>query len=78
MFMVILLAALSIFAIAATVAALRTDGYRRTPTDWSRLPDRSASDDRPQIGQTLWKVDAARVDSSAPDAGVRRLEPAHR
>ncbi|WP_345800840.1 hypothetical protein AAIB33_15405 [Microbacterium sp. AZCO] len=39
MFMVILLAALAILAIASTVAALRTDGYRRVPTDWSRLPD---------------------------------------
>jgi hypothetical protein len=38
MFMVILLAALSILAIAATIAALATDGYRQLPTDWSRLP----------------------------------------
>ena len=37
MFMVILLAALSTVAIASTIAALRNDGYRRTPTDWSRL-----------------------------------------
>ncbi|MFH8251084.1 hypothetical protein ACH3VR_12010 [Microbacterium sp. B2969] len=40
MFMVILLAALAILAIASTIAALRTDGYRRIPTDWSRVPDR--------------------------------------
>jgi hypothetical protein len=38
MFMVILLAALSILAIAATIVALSTDGYRPVPTDWSRLP----------------------------------------
>ena len=37
MFMVILLAALSTVAIASTIAAVRNDGYRRTPTDWSRL-----------------------------------------
>jgi len=37
MFMVILLAGLSTVGIASTVAALRNDGYRRTPTDWSRL-----------------------------------------
>jgi len=38
MFMVILLTALSAVAIASTIAALHNDGYRRTPTDWSRLP----------------------------------------
>jgi hypothetical protein len=37
MFMVILLAALSAVAIGSTVAALRNDGYRRLPTDWSKL-----------------------------------------
>ena len=37
MFMVILLAALSTVAIASTIAAVRNDGYHRTPTDWSRL-----------------------------------------
>jgi hypothetical protein len=38
MFMVILVAALSTAAVASTIEALRNDGYRRTPTDWSRLP----------------------------------------
>jgi hypothetical protein len=37
MFMVILLAALSTVAVASTIATVRNDGYRRTPTDWSRL-----------------------------------------
>jgi len=37
MFIVIIIAALSAVAIASTIAALRNDGYRRTPTDWSRL-----------------------------------------
>ncbi len=37
MFMVILLAVLSTVAIASTIATVRNDGYRRTPTDWSRL-----------------------------------------
>jgi hypothetical protein len=38
MFMVILLAALSAVALASTISALRTDGYRRLPTDPARLP----------------------------------------
>jgi hypothetical protein len=38
MFMVILLAALSAVALSSTIAALRTDGYRRIPTDRTRLP----------------------------------------
>jgi hypothetical protein len=38
MFMVILIAALSVAAIGSTIAALRTDGYRRIPTDRTRLP----------------------------------------
>ncbi|MCC2032538.1 hypothetical protein [Microbacterium allomyrinae] len=38
MFMVIVLTLLAAVAIAATIAALRNDGYRRTPTDWSRVP----------------------------------------
>jgi hypothetical protein len=38
MFMVILLAALSVVALSSTIAALRNDGYRRIPTDPARLP----------------------------------------
>ncbi|MDR7183968.1 hypothetical protein J2X85_000991 [Microbacterium trichothecenolyticum] len=38
MFMVILLAALSAVAFASTIAALHSDGYRRIPTDRTRLP----------------------------------------
>jgi len=38
MLMVILLAALSVVAFASTIAALTKDGYRRTPTDRTRLP----------------------------------------
>jgi hypothetical protein len=38
MFMVILLAALSAVALASTFAALHSDGYRRIPTDRTRLP----------------------------------------
>lgn len=37
MFIVIIIAALSTVAIAATIAALRNDGYHQSPTDWSRL-----------------------------------------
>jgi len=38
MFMVILLAALSVVGIGSTIAALYRDDYRRIPTDWSRIP----------------------------------------
>jgi len=38
MVLVILLAVLSLGAIAATAAAVRKDGYRRRPTDRTRLP----------------------------------------
>ncbi len=38
MFMVIVISALSVFAVASTIVALKKDGYRRTPTDWSRHP----------------------------------------
>jgi hypothetical protein len=37
MFIVILLAALSAVALGSTIAALRSDGYRRTPIDPTRL-----------------------------------------
>jgi hypothetical protein len=38
MFIVILLSALAILAIAATLRALGNDGYRQIPTDPTRLP----------------------------------------
>jgi hypothetical protein len=38
MFLIILLAGLSAWALASTVIALRSDGYRRIPTDRTRLP----------------------------------------
>ncbi len=38
MILVLLLTALSAIGVVGTVRALRNDGYRRTPTDWSRLP----------------------------------------
>jgi hypothetical protein len=38
MFIVIVLAALSLFAVVATATVLPKDGYRRTPTDWTKLP----------------------------------------
>ncbi|SIT86313.1 hypothetical protein SAMN05880545_2499 [Microbacterium sp. RU33B] len=38
MFLIIVLSALSATAIVSTIVALRTDGYRRVPTDWTRLP----------------------------------------
>jgi hypothetical protein len=47
MFMLIVLAALSILAIGWTVVALVGDGYRPVRTDWSRLPDGSPQPRRP-------------------------------
>jgi hypothetical protein len=38
MFIVIVISALAVAGFASTITALRTDGYRRTPTDWTRLP----------------------------------------
>ncbi len=38
MFLIIVLSALSAVAIVSTIVALRTDGYRRVPTYWTRLP----------------------------------------
>ena len=62
MFMVILLAALSILAIASTIVALYRDGYRRVPTEWSRLPDNPTRDNSIRAaepaGPTMWQVDA--------------------
>ena len=37
MFIVIVIAALAVAAIVASVVALRRDGYHRTPTDRTRL-----------------------------------------
>jgi hypothetical protein len=38
MFMMIALAALSAYAIGASIVALRNDGLHRMPTDYARLP----------------------------------------
>lgn len=38
MLMMIVLAALSAYAIGASAVALRNDGYHRVPTDRTRLP----------------------------------------
>ncbi|WP_350350989.1 hypothetical protein ABS642_16575 [Microbacterium sp. A8/3-1] len=40
MVLLIALIALSAWAAIATVVELRRDGYRRTPTDWSRVTGR--------------------------------------
>jgi hypothetical protein len=40
MVLLILLAALALWALIATVVELRRDGYRATPTDWTRVVDR--------------------------------------
>lgn len=37
MFIVIVIGALAVWALIATVVELRRDGYRARPTDWSRL-----------------------------------------
>lgn len=38
MFILVILAILSLIGIGTTIAALRNDGYGRTRTDWRRLP----------------------------------------
>ncbi|GAA1228831.1 hypothetical protein JOF42_000178 [Microbacterium phyllosphaerae] len=44
MFILIALLALGVWALVATVIELRRDGYRRIPTDWSRVSGRDALD----------------------------------
>lgn len=44
MFLIIALIALAVWALVSTVIELRRDGYRRVPTDWSRVADRDALD----------------------------------
>jgi hypothetical protein len=43
MILIIALLALAAWAAIATVVELRRDGYRRTPTDWSRVAGRDLS-----------------------------------
>jgi hypothetical protein len=40
MILLIALIALAVWAVAATFVELRRDGFRRTPTDWSRVAGR--------------------------------------
>ncbi|MCI1018852.1 hypothetical protein HWD99_09465 [Microbacterium sp. C5A9] len=51
MVILILLLALSAWAIVATVVELRRDGYRQEPTDWTRLGGRDTLD-RAESGHT--------------------------
>ncbi|MBT2476232.1 hypothetical protein J7E68_17050 [Microbacterium sp. ISL-103] len=44
MILLIALIALGVWAFVATVIELRRDGYRRVPTDWSRVCGRDALD----------------------------------
>lgn len=44
MFILIALLVLAAWALVATVVELRRDGYRRVPTDWSRVDGRDAID----------------------------------
>lgn len=37
MFIAILIAALALWAVIASLVELRRDGYRAVPTDWSRV-----------------------------------------
>ncbi|WP_281731691.1 hypothetical protein [Microbacterium croceum] len=43
MILLIALAALAIWAVITTVVEVRRDGYRATPTDWSRVADHGPS-----------------------------------
>ena len=38
MILIILLLAIGVWAVGATIVELRRDGYRRTPTDSTRVP----------------------------------------
>lgn len=38
MVLLILVLVLVVWGVAATVIEVRRDGYRQTPTDWSRVP----------------------------------------
>ncbi|KJQ55787.1 hypothetical protein [Microbacterium sp. SA39] len=40
MILLIALIALAVWAAVATLVELRRDGFRRTPTDWSRIDGR--------------------------------------
>lgn len=44
MFILIALLALGVWALVATVIELRRDGYRRVPTDWSRVAEQDSLD----------------------------------
>ena len=39
MFIIIVLSALTLWAVIATIVELRRDGFRRTPTDWNRVAE---------------------------------------
>jgi hypothetical protein len=44
MILLIIVLGLTAWATAATVVEVRRDGYRQTPTDWSRAAAHSTSD----------------------------------
>lgn len=39
MILIVILAALAVWAIVATVTTVRRDGYRAAPTDWTRVAE---------------------------------------
>ncbi|WP_182255189.1 hypothetical protein [Microbacterium esteraromaticum] len=39
MFIVLIIAALALWALVATVVELRRDGFRRSATDWTRVAE---------------------------------------
>ncbi|MFJ4223175.1 hypothetical protein [Microbacterium sp. NPDC089695] len=45
MIFVIVLLALAVWAVIATVVELRRDGYRQRPTDWRRVAEHESLDD---------------------------------
>ncbi|WOF23048.1 hypothetical protein N8K70_16880 [Microbacterium betulae] len=51
MLFLLALTALATWGVAATVLALRSDGYGPRPTEWARIPDRNADGRRaPAVG----------------------------
>lgn len=50
MFIVIIIAALALWGLIATIVEIRRDGYRRTPTDPSRLTGDVSAPQRAEFG----------------------------
>ena len=72
MILVVILVVLAVWALVATVIEVRRDGYRPTPTDWSRVagvePADAAFPAAPRHEQPL--TDASPTDASPTDVSL--------